>query len=173
MIVDISYWKNELSALLQNLKESTKELRILDLTTDVISSPEEYARVNFEMEKALFFSGLAIRRILEADKSTREHTPNQIEWLARTVSNKLTGQNSRFQTRKPPQKPQTLSIWQFATELIHSEELEWGETEALDCSGFWLASENNRERGPIFVEWSKYEEILRIVINDQPDPFER
>ena len=173
MIVDISYWKKELSALLQNLKESTEDLRILDLTTDVISSPEEYARVNFEMEKALFFSGLAIRRILEADKSTRKHDPNQTEWRARTVSNKLTGQNFSFQTRKPPKIPRTLSIWQIATELIHSEELEWGATESLDCLGFWLASENNSKRGPVFVKWSKYEELLRMVINDQPDPFER
>lgn len=171
MIAEISYWKHELSEIRDGLKEAIREMESLEI--DIASSEyfETLGGLNFKMERALFFSALAIRRIFEADTTTRKCNPNALEWNARTVSDDLKSKNFKFPILKHNDQLEQLTILKIAKELIHSEYLSWSEAAEGTLEGFWIASESNQSKRVFLVKWPQFYSFLDMVISDRPDPF--
>ena len=181
MIWESSYWKDELTSLIDELDSAIRKYNEFD-------DPEEAEvldAIRFRVERALFFSALAVRCLVESNKVTDMRANSVVHVIEyRTVPGSKTetvlGDEWKydFDTRWNV----TLSAKSLFDEILHSHDLRFEEGDGGDITDFLIASEKNRSRRLLSVELPKLrscirsfalEDVRRIRREVLPDGFAR
>jgi hypothetical protein len=165
MILDFAPWRAELCNKLDELDRAIDEYRMLcavdaqKVDVSIVLAAQD--RNNFELEKILFYSAVICRKMIEAahwantTESVLEGQP--IRYLPEGLLEKawgLTDQTGQSHSR---------SAMQILDEIIHSKEISWAEQPYEGAfEGFWLASDRWSDRGPLFIFWHEFKDLVAL-----------
>ncbi len=169
MISDSWYWKQELSRLLKELNKWTAVWASINLHGRKLDN------ARFHLERATFFSALAMRRLLESKKITHTleekslkttYYPCKVDRFPSLMSyHGPTDLNEWIDFSSPATK--TISPKKLVSEIIHSFILEFYISEDGNAvEGIWIASEYNAFSRVIDLPMPAWLALVKEFITD-------
>jgi len=175
VIYESWFWKRELIDLIGQLEAwSPKQAE---------SWEEDHwsGEANFRLERSIFFSALAVRRLVESHKISDSLLKRNITFTTFPASIKGPTKITHFKGAddllaeydfgKP--EPQSFLPHRLVSEVVHSMTLEFYINDTEDTvEGFFLSSEFNNYKRLIDVPSRKWLDFLNTVIVDNVDRLE-
>jgi len=162
VILIFSYWFHELQILEAELREVIslcEEKSGRQPISDIADTLLEDDHTNFRLERCLFYTAIAIRKLLEAHSKAPSVVPNWRGQPLRDLPESI--KSDRFHFADDMGRNWTRSTDQLVNEIIHSSHISWSDQPNAELfSGFWLASDRNEGLRSLFVDWDTY---LRII----------
>ncbi len=170
MIYESWFWKRELADLISEL-EAWGPRHIQDFKEDFW-----HGESGFRIERSLFYSAMAVRRLIDSNKVTDRITGKSLSLEAykasaqgpHTVQSILGSVDilEWFEMDKPDML--TMSPYKLASEILHSFTLEFLANEAeTDIHSFLVASERNQFVRAVAVPLTTWLSLLCSIIDDR------